>query len=62
MQLKIFLILFCIIAVLFVGFNEGTTTKSTTTKNTTTESTTMKSTTTKKATPISKQKIPTQTK
>jgi hypothetical protein len=52
MQLKIFLILFCIIAVLFVGFNEGTTTENTTTK----------STTKKKATPISKQKIATQTK
>jgi len=47
MQLKIFLILFCTIAILFVELNDGATTKNTTAKN---------------VTPIEKQKNITQEK
>jgi len=62
MQLKTFLVLFCIIAVLFVGLNESTTTTKSTTTATKSTATATKSTTTKNTTSIAKQKITTQAK
>jgi hypothetical protein len=62
MQLKTFLILFCIITGLFVGLNEGTTTIKSTATATKSTATTTKSSTIKNTTSIAKQKITTQAK